>query len=456
MLVRLRWPIVGPWAVLAAVSVLWLPPLPETDSDLKGFASDTNPAVQVEQRSFELFGFPLSSRTSIVQRDPDGLSLYAQAEAVLRAAALSRGDYDSRLLGALPVPNTFGAFPGSRERGTTVVTYVFGDPTATASARSAGTIRSYEEIRAATTYCSAGAAGRRGDRRGLRDLGRPVSADHGRVHRRSFAVEGGSSSAGADPRVRGGGADRRPSACCAASTGSICSSGSALVAVLALTTLLGGALLDRRRTQRCSTRGCELPPVPDVGVGRMLLVLGGIVITVQGFETVRYLGDEYDAADADMGVARGPGRGGVDLHRHRGGRDAVMGLGTAAGADDTLLQVTDRVAPILALPLVLCAVLSQFSAAIADTVAADGNLRGLARWMRGSRPYLVTRRRRDRARRDGPDVHDHRRRLARLRRLLRDPGADRAAHLRRYGRRVGYGALAVVMTAITLLAEPAG
>ncbi len=127
-LIRLRWPIVLVWAAVAVVSVLWLPPLPETDSDLKGFASETNPAVQVEQRSFELFGFPLSSRTSIVQRDPDGLSPYAQTEAVLRAAALSRGEYDTPLLGALPVPNTFGAFPGSRERGTTVVTYVFGDP----------------------------------------------------------------------------------------------------------------------------------------------------------------------------------------------------------------------------------------------------------------------------------------------------------------------------------------
>ena len=128
VLVRLRWAIVLAWVVVAAVSVLWLPSVPETDSDLKGFASETNPAVQVEQRSFELFGFPLSSRTSIVQRDPDGLSPYTQAEAVLRAAALSRGSYDTPLLGALPVPNTFAAFPGSQERGTTVVTYVFGDP----------------------------------------------------------------------------------------------------------------------------------------------------------------------------------------------------------------------------------------------------------------------------------------------------------------------------------------
>ena len=38
----------------------------------------------------------------------------------------------------------------------------------------------------------------------------------------------------------------------------------------------------------------------------------------------------------------------------------------------------------------LSAVLSQFSAAVADTVAAEGNLRGLSRFMRGPTPYLVS------------------------------------------------------------------
>ena len=128
VLVRLRWVVLAAWLLFAVAAVTLLPPLIQTDSDVKGLASDDNPAVLVEQRSFELFGFPLSSRTSIVQRDPDGLSVFAQAEAVLRAAALSQGSYETTLLGGLPVPNTFGAFPGSAERGTTVLTYVFSDP----------------------------------------------------------------------------------------------------------------------------------------------------------------------------------------------------------------------------------------------------------------------------------------------------------------------------------------
>ena len=127
LLVWLRWPIVLAWALIAVAAVTLLPPV-QTDPDLKGFASEENPAVAVELRSLELFGFPLSSRTAIVQRDPEGLSVYAQAEAVLRGAGLNLGAYDTRLLGALPVTNAFGAFPGSAESGTTVLTYVFGDP----------------------------------------------------------------------------------------------------------------------------------------------------------------------------------------------------------------------------------------------------------------------------------------------------------------------------------------
>ena len=124
-LIRLRWVVLAAWVGVLAVAVLV--PAPATESDLKGFAAG-NPAVVTEIRSFELFGFPLVSRVALVQRDADGLSVFAQAEAVLRAAALSQGSYETELLGALPVPNTFGAFPGSRESGTTVVTYLFTDP----------------------------------------------------------------------------------------------------------------------------------------------------------------------------------------------------------------------------------------------------------------------------------------------------------------------------------------
>ncbi len=162
-----------------------------------------------------------------------------------------------------------------------------------------------------------------------------------------------------------------------------------LSAVLILTTVLGAVLLVHDSATIASGT-LRLPPIPSLSPSNTLLVLGGIVITVQGFETVRYLGDQYDA-----------------ITRIRASRLAqlvsasiyigfvavatpVMGLGTSAGADNTLLNITGRIAPWLALPLVLSAVLSQFSAAIADTAAADGNLRGLNKWFTGPRPYLLS------------------------------------------------------------------
>lgn len=162
----------------------------------------------------------------------------------------------------------------------------------------------------------------------------------------------------------------------------------ALAAVLLLTTVLGGVLLFHD-IRAVAGAGITLPPIPTTSPLTAALVLGGVVITVQGFETVRYLGAEFDgptrvwASRLAQLVAASIYLGIVAV------ATPMMGLGTAAGPDSTLLGITGRVAPWLALPLVLSAVLSQFSAAIADTAAADGNLRGLSRWMSGTRPFLL-------------------------------------------------------------------
>jgi hypothetical protein len=162
-----------------------------------------------------------------------------------------------------------------------------------------------------------------------------------------------------------------------------------LAAVLVLTTVLGGVLLfhDARAAASTSVR---LPPVPSMPPLNALLILGGIVITVQGFETVRYLGDEFDAPTRVWACRLAQLISSSIYIGFVAVATPVMGLGTKAGADNTLLNITDRIAPWLALPLVLSAVLSQFSAAIADTAAADGNLRGLNRWFTGPRPYLIS------------------------------------------------------------------
>ncbi len=228
-----------------------------------------------------------------------------------------------------------------------------------------------------------------------------------------------------------------------------------LAAVLALTTLLGATLL-LHDVHGLVGRGVVLPPVPDVGTGGILQVLGGILITVQGFVTVRYLGDRYDtetrvwASRLAQLVAASIYLGFVAV------ATPVMGLGTSDGADGTLLDVTARVAPWLALPLVLSAVFSQFSAAVADTVAAEGNLRGLSHVLRGRRPYLLTGAAGILLAATTPTFTI----VAVASRAFAAYYALQAVLAMRTStgrtRRAGYGALAVLLGAVTLFAQSAG
>jgi len=130
-LVWSRYLIIAFWVAVAVASVTWLPTITEArrDSGVDGFVPPKSSTVDTELRSARAFGFPLLSRTVMVQRNPEGLPLLVQAEAVARAARISRGGDGSPLIfGALPVPNTFQLFPGSRESGTTVLTYLFTPP----------------------------------------------------------------------------------------------------------------------------------------------------------------------------------------------------------------------------------------------------------------------------------------------------------------------------------------
>lgn len=128
LVVRLRLVVIGGWLALA-VGAFLLPSGAGSGGGLGGLVGSGNSAIAAEVRSYEAFGFPLLSRTTVVQRDPDGLSVYAQAGAVLRAAASVQGEDDVPLvLGALPVPNTLGVFPGAAEEGTTVLTSLFLPP----------------------------------------------------------------------------------------------------------------------------------------------------------------------------------------------------------------------------------------------------------------------------------------------------------------------------------------
>ncbi len=131
VVVKLRFLIVLGWIAAAVGASLWLPSLSQAQSDgIDGFVPPDLPAIDTEIREVQAFGFPLISRTVLVQRDPDGLSAFAPAEAAVHTAALARGDYKNvePLLGILPISNTFALFPSSVENGTTLLTYFFMPP----------------------------------------------------------------------------------------------------------------------------------------------------------------------------------------------------------------------------------------------------------------------------------------------------------------------------------------
>ncbi len=148
----------------------------------------------------------------------------------------------------------------------------------------------------------------------------------------------------------------------------------ALYATLAVGTALPAALLGWGVSHRGLVSGHILGmprlALPDA---HLLAVLGGVLITVQGFETVRFLGDEY------------PARRRIDASRIAQAVALVVYVGLSlvatpllearhvAPTGDALLRLVRSTLAPLTLPLVAVAVGSQLSAAIADTVAAvDG------------------------------------------------------------------------------------
>lgn len=129
--VRLRWAIVAGWLVLAAALWVTLPALDEggDSGGFSGFTSPDNPAIQTQIRSFQEFGFPVLTRTAVVQRDPEGLSPSTKLRVLSNAIEfnIDRPPELERIEFALPVINELGLFP-TGEQGTTAITYLYFRP----------------------------------------------------------------------------------------------------------------------------------------------------------------------------------------------------------------------------------------------------------------------------------------------------------------------------------------
>lgn len=129
LVVTLRWFVVLGWAAGAVAAAVWLPAT-VSNAGLESLAPPNSRAIETETTSAKTFGFPILSRTVIVQRDQRGLTPEAQQRVVERAAAVAEGTAGDvgPIAGVVPIANTAGVFPSSSEEGTTALTYVVTEP----------------------------------------------------------------------------------------------------------------------------------------------------------------------------------------------------------------------------------------------------------------------------------------------------------------------------------------
>jgi len=124
--VRLRWPILAGWAAAAAYAAFILPAPIQPPDSLVSLVPAHSAALRAETFALHRFRIPLTSEVAVVHRDPGGLSRSAQSRILSAAARIDRraGAHPGSGPVAVPVINLEGVVPGSRETGTTAITYL--------------------------------------------------------------------------------------------------------------------------------------------------------------------------------------------------------------------------------------------------------------------------------------------------------------------------------------------
>lgn len=123
-----------------------------------------------------------------------------------------------------------------------------------------------------------------------------------------------------------------------------------------------------------SPEGITMPKASSNNPWEILTIVAGTLIVVQGFETTRYLGSEFDADTR------------VSASRWSQIISTVVYLVFIAVAlplvhtlngqydDNSLIKLAGTASGLLVAPLIIAAAMSQFSAAVADTLGATGNM----------------------------------------------------------------------------------
>jgi len=119
----------------------------------------------------------------------------------------------------------------------------------------------------------------------------------------------------------------------------------------------------------------EWPAMPARSAWEIATIVAGTLIIVQGFETTRYLGEHFDS-DTRIRAARWSQYFSLSVYVVfvALAQPLVTVLNGEYG-ENSLIRLAAAASVLLPLPLIVAAGLSQFSAAVADTLAAAANLK---------------------------------------------------------------------------------
>ena len=125
-IVRARFFVVVGWIAATVVMTMTLPSVEESGGRALGSLVPAGAeAIEAEKRSAELFAFPLSSRTLVVERDEGGIPAARVAETARLALDVTRGLVEplEDIGGVLVLSNAL-RLPFSREQNTTLISYM--------------------------------------------------------------------------------------------------------------------------------------------------------------------------------------------------------------------------------------------------------------------------------------------------------------------------------------------
>ncbi|WP_417245934.1 hypothetical protein [Celeribacter sp.] len=128
-----------------------------------------------------------------------------------------------------------------------------------------------------------------------------------------------------------------------------------------------------------SQSGALVISAPTLTGWPALSLLFGLLVTVQGFETSRYLGDDYDAVTRVRSMKLAQWISTVIYMIYVVLVAYVFLPDQIETSETAIIDMMELVTPILPLMLVIAALAAQFSAAVADTSGAGGLIEELTR-----------------------------------------------------------------------------